>query len=66
MARRCTSWPARSSGTAISAPAGFVDGLPIGVQIIGARFREDMVMDAAEVIEARFPATTPIDPVFPS
>ncbi len=49
---------------AISAPAGFVDGLPIGVQVIGARFREDMVMDAAEVIEARFPATTPIDPVF--
>ena len=49
---------------AISAPAGFVDGLPVGVQIIGARFREDMVLDAAEVIEARHPATTPIDPKF--
>jgi amidase len=49
---------------AISAPAGFVGGLPVGVQIIGARFREDMVMAAAEVIEARHPATTPIDPVF--
>ncbi len=49
---------------AISAPAGFVGGLPVGVQIIGARFREDMVMDAAEVIEARHPATTPIDPMF--
>jgi amidase len=49
---------------AISAPTGFADGLPLGVQIIGARFREDMVMEAAEVIEARFPPTTPIDPRF--
>jgi amidase len=47
---------------AISAPAGFADGLPIGVQVIGARFREDMVLDAAEVIEGRFPPATPIDP----
>lgn len=47
---------------AISAPTGFVDGVPIGVQIIGARFREDMVMDAAEVIEGREPSATPIDP----
>ena len=49
---------------AISAPAGSVGGLPIGVQIIGARFREDMVLDAAEVIEARCPPTTPIEPRF--
>jgi amidase len=49
---------------AISAPAGFVQGLPVGVQIIGARFREDLVMDAAEVIEGRHPPTTPIDPRF--
>lgn len=49
---------------AISAPAGVAQGLPIGVQLIGARFREDLVMQAAEVIEARHPATTPIDPAF--
>jgi amidase len=49
---------------AISAPTGFAGGLPLGVQIIGARFREDLVMDAAEVIEARFPPATPIDPRF--
>ena len=49
---------------AISAPTGFVDGLPMGVQIAGPRFREDLVMDAAEVIEARFPPVTPIDPRF--
>jgi amidase len=49
---------------AVSAPMGRVDGLPIGVQIIGARFREDMVLDAAEVLEARQPAVRPIDPRF--
>ena len=27
------------------------DGLPIGVQIIGRRFREDQCLDAAEAIE---------------
>lgn len=38
-------------------PAGIVtgardgDGLPVGVQIIGRRFREDLILDAAEVIE---------------
>jgi amidase len=47
---------------AISAPAGLADGLPIGVQIVGPRFREDLVLDAAEVVEGRFPAMTPIEP----
>jgi amidase len=47
---------------AISAPTGSIDGIPLGVQLIGARFREDMVLAAAEVIEAREPSTTPIDP----
>jgi amidase len=32
-------------------PTGIVDDLPLGVQVIGRRFREDMVLDAAEVIE---------------
>ncbi|MVA99624.1 amidase [Nitratireductor sp. CAU 1489] len=32
--------------------AGFHDGLPIGVQIVGRRFREDMVLDACEAVEA--------------
>ena len=34
-------------------PAHFHDGLPIGVQIVGERFREDLILDACEVIEAR-------------
>ncbi len=39
-------------------PAGIVpvnhnDGLPIGVQLVGRRFREDLILDAAEAIETR-------------
>jgi amidase len=49
---------------AISVPTGLVDGLPMGVQIVGPRFREDLVMDAAEVIEAHSPMATPLDPRF--
>jgi amidase len=33
-------------------PAGFVAGLPCGVQIIGRRFREDLILDAMAVVEA--------------
>jgi len=47
---------------AISVPTGQVDGLPIGVQIIARRFREDILLDAAEVIEAHDPCVAPIDP----
>ncbi len=34
-------------------PAAYNDGLPIGVQIVGRRFREDMILDALEAIESR-------------
>ena len=33
-------------------PIGFADGRPAGVQIVGRRFREDLILDAMEVIEA--------------
>lgn len=46
----------------ISVPTGVVDGVPMGVQIIGRRFREDMVLDAAHVIEQVCGVPTPIDP----
>ena len=32
-------------------PVDLVEGLPAGVQIIGRRFREDLILDAMEVIE---------------
>lgn len=34
-------------------PANYNDGLPIGVQIVGPRFREDMILDACEAVETR-------------
>ena len=47
---------------AMAVPTGVGDGLPVGVQIIGPRFREDLCLAAAEAIEARVPRLTPIDP----
>ena len=47
---------------AVSVPCGLLDGIPLGVQVIGSRYREDLALDAAEVIEARHGLPTPIDP----
>ncbi|MBL8334534.1 MAG: amidase family protein [Rubrivivax sp.] len=51
---------------AISVPTGtaVVDGttLPLGVQLIAARFREDLLFDAAEVIEQHCGPLTPPEP----
>jgi amidase len=46
----------------VSVPTGLAGNLPMGVQLIGPRFREDLVLDAVEVIEARCPPMTPVDP----
>ena len=42
----------------IGLPAGLIganynEGLPVGVQIVGRRFREDMILDACEAVEKR-------------
>ena len=47
---------------ALAVPTGQIDGVPVGVQLVSGRFREDICLAAAEVIEARYPAVTPIDP----
>lgn len=49
---------------ALSAPVGLAEGVPMGVQLIANRFREDMLFEAAQVIEDRSPVLTPIDPKF--
>ena len=48
---------------ALAVPTGVVDGLPMGVQILAARFREDLCLAAGEAIEARVGMATrlPID-----
>jgi amidase len=43
-------------------PVGADEGLPQGVQLIGARFREDLVLNAAQAVEDRAPVLTPIQP----
>ena len=49
---------------AAAVPTGVEDGAPVGVQIVGPRFREDLCLAAAEAIEARAGAITPIDPAW--
>jgi len=36
---------------AVSVPCGFVDGLPVGMQVIASRFREDLLLDVAAALE---------------
>jgi amidase len=47
---------------AVAVPVGRVGPVPLCVQIIGSRYREDLCLDAAEVVEARHGLPTPIDP----
>jgi amidase len=49
-------------GPAACVPTGVSEGLPTGVQIIGDYFREDLCLQAAEVLEDHFGVLTPIDP----
>jgi amidase len=37
----------------VAVPTGLHDGVPIGVQLVGQRYREDVCLDAAEIIETR-------------
>ena len=39
-------------------------GLPLGVQVIANRYRENLALEAAEVIEAQHGLSTPIDPAW--
>jgi amidase len=47
---------------ACAVPVGDDAGLPQGVQLVGDRFREDLLLDAASAIEDRAPVLTPIEP----
>jgi amidase len=43
-------------------PTGVANGMPTGAQIIGDLFREDLCLDAAQVVEDAVGVLTPIDP----
>ena len=45
----------------IAVPTGLYDGMPIGIQLVGRRFREDTIVAAAEIIEAGFPRASGLD-----
>lgn len=47
----------------LSVPVSLADGVPVGVQIVSARFGEERLLAAGEVIEARAGIATPIDPI---
>ena len=46
----------------LSIPTGLAGGVPIGVQLVAGRFKEELCLSAGEAIEARQPVATPIDP----
>ena len=47
---------------AVSLPVGMHNGLPVSVQIISGRFREDTALDVAENIEKSVKQITPVTP----
>ena len=48
---------------AVAVPTGVADGLPTGVQVYAERWREDLCLEGAAVIEAACGRIAPIDPV---
>lgn len=56
MAIPVLGFPALSISTSVQ------NGLPVGVQLLGRRFREDTLFEAAEILEAHRTVETPIDP----
>ena len=46
----------------LAVPTAPVDGLPMGVQVVSRRYREDLCLDAGEIIETHLGPCTPIDP----
>jgi amidase len=48
---------------ALSVPMGVHDGLPLGVQVYADRWREDLCLAAAQLIEDEVGLICPIDPV---
>jgi aspartyl-tRNA(Asn)/glutamyl-tRNA(Gln) amidotransferase subunit A len=50
------TFPANLHGNpAISIPAGFLDGLPIGLQVNGRHFSEELLLDMALTVERNRP-----------
>jgi amidase len=48
---------------ALPVSTGLVGRVPVGIQIVAGRFREDLCLAAGEAIEAGGPPLSPVDPV---
>ena len=46
----------------LQVPVGTIDKMRGGVQLVAARFREDLCLAAGEVIEAAEGGNSPVDP----
>jgi amidase len=44
---------------AVTVPVSTAEGLPVSVQIIGGRFEEELILDAAQAVEDRTPRMAP-------
>ncbi|MEO1105162.1 MAG: amidase family protein, partial [Pseudomonadota bacterium] len=49
----------------VTVPAGLIDGLPIGVQLVAAPWREDLALAAAVRLAEAGEAIAPIPPIPP-
>jgi amidase len=47
---------------AVAVPVGVADGLTQVVQVIGARYREDLCLQASAALEDRLGIFTPVEP----
>ncbi|EMA38172.1 amidase [Halococcus hamelinensis] len=48
----CLTWPFNLTGHPVaSVPAGFVDGLPVGLQVVGRRHADETVLAASAALE---------------
>ena len=46
----------------LAIPTGKVRALPIGLQVVSGRFKEEICLQIGEMLEAYAPPMTPIDP----
>jgi amidase len=48
---------------ALTVSTGLVGRVPVGVQVVSGRYREDLCLLAGEAIEAGGTPSTPVDPI---